>query len=303
MTQPVAAAAPLAEARTLTRRFGAFTAVDGVSMHVRAGEVVGLLGANGAGKTTLLRMLLGLQAPSSGRSLLLGRPPSRDQRRRIGYVPQGLGLYDDLTVRENLDFAAAAFRRPRPDLAGVAEHAGTLVRDLPLGTQRRVAFASALLHAPALLVLDEPTSGVDTLAGARLWDTIHEQAEDGVGVLVTTHNMQEARQCDRLLLMSGGRVVAEGSERDVIGATTAVEVVTEDWTSAFAALERAGQAVTLDGTDVRVADGDPNHLARVLAKAGIRAEVRSVSATIEERMTLLAQAAPAEAAERDGGAA
>lgn len=287
-----AAASPLLEARHLVRRFGSFVAVDDVSMRVLPGEVVGLLGANGAGKTTVIRMLLGLLAPTEGDALLFGGPPDRESRRRIGYVPQGLGLYDDLTVRQNLDFTAAAYGQPRPEVPEhLVAYADTLVGALALGTQRRLAFACALLHRPEVLVLDEPTSGVDPLSRARLWDTVHRQSDAGVGVLVTTHYMQEAQQCDRLLLMSGGRLVAEGSETDVVGGTTAVEVVTDDWAAAFAALERAGEPVTLYGTAVRVADGDAARLLELLNGAGLDGEVRSVPATIEERMTVLARAA------------
>ena len=281
----------LAESRAVSKRFGHFDAVVDVSMNVGRGEVVGLLGANGAGKTTLIRILLGLIGASEGEALLMGAPPSREQRRSIGYVPQSLGLYDDLTVKENLDFTASAYSQERPSVpADLADHADTLVGDLALGTQRRLAFACALLHRPALLVLDEPTSGVDPLSRARLWDTIHQQADTGVGVLVTTHYMQEAQQCHRLLLMSGGRLVAQGSERDVIGGTTAVEISTDDWAAAFSVLERAGEAVTLDGTDVRVADGDAHRLQLVLEAASVPAQIRSVPATIEERMTVLARA-------------
>jgi ABC-2 type transport system ATP-binding protein/ribosome-dependent ATPase len=287
----------------VTKRFGSFAAVVDVTMQVARGEVVGLLGANGAGKTTVIRILLGLLAPSSGDVLLRGAPPSREQRRSIGYVPQSLGLYDDLTVRENLDFTASAYRQPRPTVPdGLAGRADTLVGDLALGTQRRLAFACALLHRPEFLVLDEPTSGVDPLSRARLWDTIHEQADAGVGVLVTTHYMQEAQQCDRLLLMAGGRLVAQGSERDVVGGTTAVEIRTDDWAAAFSALEQAGEAVTLDGIDVRVADGSPDRLRQVLGAAGLKAQIQSVPATIEERMTVLARGERVDAAEPDGAA-
>jgi ABC-2 type transport system ATP-binding protein/ribosome-dependent ATPase len=279
----------LLEARGLTHRFGSFVAVDDVTMHVDAGEVVGLLGANGAGKTTLIRSLLGLVASRDGQALLLGAPPSRDARRRIGYVPQGLGLYDDLTVAENLEFTAQAYGAAMPELPeDLAPHARTLVGSLALGSQRRLAFVCALLHHPEALVLDEPTSGVDPLARARLWDTVREQAEAGVGVLVTTHYMQEAQQCDRLLLMSAGRLVAQGSEADVVAGTTAVEVRTPDWAAAFAALQAAGAPVTLAGRSVRVADGDATDLATVLAAAGVAAEVVAVPATIEERMAVLA---------------
>ena len=162
--------------------------------------------------------------------------------------PQGLGLYRDLTVRENLSFSARAYGSAEPGLPPVlAGRAGVLVRDLPLGAQRQVAFLAALAHSPEVLVLDEPTSGVDALDRAALWDTIRAQAEHGAGVLVTTHYMQEAQQCDRLLLMSNGRLVAQGSETDIIGSTTAVAVHADDWAKAFAALNAAGAPVMLAG--------------------------------------------------------
>ena len=280
----------LLRAEHVTRRFGSFTAVDDVSMHVAAGEVVGLLGANGAGKTTLLRMLLGLLATSDGEVEVLGGAPDRARRARIGYVPQGLGLYRDLTVAENLAFSAGAYGAPPPPLPeGLAAVSGRLVGELPLGLQRRTAFVAALAHSPALLVLDEPTSGVDALARAALWDTVHAQSDAGVGVLVTTHYMAEAEQCDRLLLMSQSRLVASGSEADVIAGTTAAAVRTDDWAAAFAALNDAGAPVMLDGRSVRVADGDPAQLRDLLAAAGVEAEVEPVPATLEERMMVLAR--------------
>ena len=286
--EPISAV-ELVAAEGVSRQFGDFTAVADVSMCVRAGEVVGLLGANGAGKTTLMRMLLGLLPVTAGQVRLLGGPPDRQRRRRIGYVPQHLGLYSDLTVAENLAFVASAYRvaapRLEPELAGSAD---TLVADLPLGTQRQVAFIAALFHSPQLLLLDEPTSGVDPLARAALWDTIGGQAEQGVGVLVTTHYMAEAQQCDRLLLMSSGRLVAAGSERDVVGDTTAIAIHTDDWAKAFAALNAAGQPVILDGRAIRVANGDPDQLRQVLSAAGISARLTPVPATIEERMLILA---------------
>ena len=260
-------------------------------MRVGPGEIVGLLGANGAGKTTLIRMLLGLIATTTGDVELLGGPPDRELRRRLGYVPQGLGLYGDLTVEENLAFTSQAYGTVPPQLPETLRRAtDTLVAKLPLGLQRQLAFLCALAHHPEVLVLDEPTSGVDALARAALWDTIHEQAEGGVGVLVTTHNMAEAEQCDRLLLMSQARLVAQGSEADIIGSTTAVAIRTSDWARAFAVLNEAGQPVMLAGRDVRVADADADQGRAVLAAAGMTAEGGGVPATIEERMMVLARA-------------
>ena len=294
MTQPGASEdrpRVLLAANRVSRKFGAFTAVDDVTLRVEAGEVVGLLGANGAGKTTLIRMLLGLLATSEGEVELFGSSPDREGRRRLGYTPQGLGLYRDLTVRENLAFSAQAYEVAVPELPeALRPVADRLIAELPLGLQRQLAFLSALAHSPEVLVMDEPTSGVDALARAALWDTIHEQAEKGVGVLVSTHNMAEAEQCDRLLLMSRARLVAQGSQADIIGSTTAVSVRTNDWARAFAVLNEAGQPVMLAGRDVRVADADPEQVRRVLSDGRVRADVSGIPATIEERMMVLSRA-------------
>jgi ABC-type multidrug transport system ATPase subunit len=278
------------EAEQISKTYGDRPIVSDFSIRIQRGDRIGVVGPNGAGKTTLIRMLLGLIAVSSGDVELLGGPPDREHRRRLGYVPQGLGLYGDLTVRENLSFSARAYGSAEPALPpALTGHATTLVRDLPLGAQRQVAFLAALAHAPEVLVLDEPTSGVDALARADLWDTIRAQAERGAGVLVTTHYMQEAQQCDRLLLMSNGRLVAQGTEADIIGATTAVAVRTSDWARAFAALNAAGAPVMLAGRAIRVANADPAELHEVLATAGIEASLQRVPATIEERMLVLAR--------------
>jgi ABC-2 type transport system ATP-binding protein len=283
----------LVRSSKVSRAFGDTLAVDDVSMDVRPGEVVGLLGANGAGKTTLIRLLLGLLPVTGGSVELLGGAPDRERRRRLGYVPQSLGLYRDLTVTENLAFTAQAYgaapARLTETLRGSAD---LLVGDLSLGLQRQVAFLAALAHAPQVLVLDEPTSGVDPLARAALWDTVRAEADRGTGVLVTTHYMQEATQCDRLLLMSRARLVAQGSEADIVGETTAAAVRTDDWARAFAALNAAGEPVMLAGRDVRVADSDVAHLRALLGAAGISAEVVAVPATIEERMMVLARESP-----------
>jgi len=276
-------AEPLIRVAAVTRTFGAFTAVDDASLTVEPGEVVGLLGANGAGKTTLIRMVLGLLPPTSGAVSLFGEWPSRATRARLGYVPQGLGLWDDLTVEENLAFVGGAYGAgPIPVPDGLAPIAGRLAGGIGLGRQRQVAFAAALGHAPELLVLDEPTSGVDPLSRARLWDAIRDAADEGVGVLVTTHYMQEAQQCDRLVLMSGGRVAASGTEADIIGSTRAIAVRTERWQDAFGALDAAGIMVMLAGAHVRAVDATESEVGEALA--GIDADMVSVGATLEEAM-------------------
>jgi ABC-2 type transport system ATP-binding protein/ribosome-dependent ATPase len=273
----------------VTKQFGELVVVDGVDLTVAAGEVVGLIGANGAGKTTLIRMLLGLLAPTAGRVRLFGEPPSRRTRSRLGYMPQSLGLYEDLTVAENLAFSAAAYGSTDARLEGeLAEARDALVRDLPLGLRRRAAFAIALAHLPDLLVLDEPTSGVDPLQRARLWETIRASAEHGAGVLVTTHHLSEAEQCDRLVVLANGRVAAAGTLAEVVGDTTAAEVRTPSWEAAFTALDAAGLPVSLVGRALRVPGADPDAVRRLLADAGVPAQVTTVAASFEETFVVLA---------------
>jgi ABC-type multidrug transport system ATPase subunit len=283
----------LASAGGATKRFGALLAVDDVDLEVAAGEVVGLIGANGSGKTTLIRMLLGLLAPTAGRVRLFGEPPSRRTRARLGYLPQSLGLYEDLTVAENLAFSTAAYGGSGAVLEGeLAEARDVLVRELPLGLRRRAAFAIALGHHPDLLVLDEPTSGVDPLQRARLWETIRASAEDGAGVLVTTHHLAEATQCDRLVVLASGRVAAAGTPGEVVGDTTAVEVRTPSWEAAFTALDQAGLPVSLVGRALRVPGADQATVGEALAAAGVPADLAPVPASFEEAFVVLAADRP-----------
>jgi ABC-2 type transport system ATP-binding protein len=279
---------PAVEVRDVVTAFGGFHAVDGVSLTVRPGQVLGLLGANGAGKTTLIRTVLGLVGETSGTVRVLGGAPSRETRRRLGYVPQGLGLSVGLTVAENLELVAAAYGLrvvpPLPD--DLVEHRDRLVGSLGLGVQRRVAFAAALSHRPDLLVLDEPTSGVDPLARAALWDTVRAQAEAGAAVLVTTHYLQEAEQCDELVLMARGRRVAGGTLDEVVAGATAVRVEADDARGAFTALTAAGLPVMLEGRAVRIADGDVEAVRAVLTGAGVPARVEQVAGRLEEVMVL-----------------
>jgi ABC-2 type transport system ATP-binding protein/ribosome-dependent ATPase len=277
---------PLAQTAGVSRRFAHLLAVDGVDLRVDPREVVGLLGANGAGKTTVIRLLLGLLPPTDGAVRLFGRSPSRETRRRIGYVPQGLGLYDDLTPDENLGFAHAVFGGEAGILPPtIRPYADVPVGRLSLGVQRRVAFAQALAHRPDLLVLDEPTSGVDPLARARLWETIREAADAGAGALVTTHHMEEAEECDRLVVMAEGRVVADGTVAQIVGDTRVSVVRTDEWERAFEALETYGMSAALVGRTLRVPGVDPAEVARALGD--VPAEVDEAAATLEERFLQL----------------
>ncbi|NMB88569.1 MAG: ABC transporter ATP-binding protein [Chloroflexi bacterium] len=202
----------------LTRRFGTFLAVDHVSFEVPQGEIVGYLGPNGSGKTTTMRMLLGLLAPSEGSATVLGFDAHRQTeavRARSGYMSQKFALYDELTVRENLAFYAGVYgvRDPqridavlqRLGLAGVA---GQQVRALSAGWRQRLALATAIVHRPQLLLLDEPTSGVDPVARRAFWDMIYSLLAEGITVLVTTHYMDEAEYCQQVGILNNGRLLA-----------------------------------------------------------------------------------------------
>lgn len=203
----------------LTKRFGDFTAVDGVSFEVRAGEVVGYLGPNGSGKTTTIRMLLGLLLPSAGRAEVLGFDVSRQTeaiRPLVGYMSQKFALYDELTMAENLAFYAGLYGLTAVDqrqkevleLVGLSGKQNERAGQVSGGWRQRLALAIALIHQPRLLFLDEPTSGVDPVARRVFWDTIDGLAQAGTTVFVSTHYMDEAEYCGRLGIMSAGRLLA-----------------------------------------------------------------------------------------------
>ena len=204
-------AVPLIDAQGVTHHFGAVHALQGVDLQVNAGEIVGLIGGNGAGKSTLIRVILGLIPPTGGQVRLFDQAPNHEARKRIGYVPQSLGLYPTLTPAENLTFTSQTFHHAvSSQVMGLAGSVGTgLTGQLPLGAQRNLAVICALSHTPRLLILDEPTSGMDPLSRARLWKIIRRAANRGMGILITTHYQQEAIQCDRLIHLDRGRVVVE----------------------------------------------------------------------------------------------
>lgn len=224
MTTPTTAV----EVQDLTRRFGSFVAVDHVSFKVERGEIFGFLGPNGAGKSTTIRMLCGILAPTSGSGHVAGHDIFRESekvKRNIGYMSQRFSLYPDLAAQENLEFYAGVYGVPRRErrqrivdvarLAGVEERLEDRTAILTGGWRQRLALACALVHRPPIVFLDEPTSGVDPLSRRAFWDIIQGLAREGITVFVTTHYLEEAEYCQRLVLINNGRIVLMGSPRQM----------------------------------------------------------------------------------------
>jgi lipooligosaccharide transport system ATP-binding protein len=232
-------ATPLIVARGLTKRFGTFTAVDGVDFDVHAGEVFGFLGPNGAGKTSTMRMIAAVSPVTAGTLRVLDRDPSVEGpaiRARIGVVPQENNLDEELSVVDNLFIYGRYFGLPRAqvraridellDFAQLSERANDRVTVLSGGMKRRLVIARALINTPVLVLLDEPTTGLDPQARHLVWDRLRSLTQQGVTLLLTTHYMDEAEQlCDRLVVMSDARIVAEGSPRDLIAEYAGREVL------------------------------------------------------------------------------
>jgi ABC-2 type transport system ATP-binding protein len=268
-------AMPAIECDRLVKRFGAFTAVDHVSLTVEEGEVFGLLGSNGAGKSTLIRLFCGLLTPTSGTGKVLGLDIARESeevRRRIGYMTQRFSLYEDLTVRQNLDFFAGVYglrgpeRRERQawavDMAGLTGKEDLLTRALPGGWKQRLALACAVLHRPRVVFLDEPTGGVDPISRRRFWHLIDAMAGEGVTLVVTTHYLDEAERCDRIALLHQGRLVALGTVaelKEVFAGRAILEVVCPRVLDAQERLEREGfiHEVAVFGDRLHVVVDDP----------------------------------------------
>lgn len=209
-TAPSPKAQDLISVQELRKRFGDFEALKGVSFAVSPGEIVGLIGANGAGKSTSMRIILGLEAASSGQVSVLGqRPGSLQARKLLGYVPQFVGLAPSLSARENLIFNARQYQCQVPTQVSrwASSFGANPVANLPLSTRRMLACMNATMHAPQLLIMDEPTSGMDPLARLRLWQYLRQLASNGVGILISTHYSSEAAQCDRVVRMRAGQVI------------------------------------------------------------------------------------------------
>ncbi|MGW4498066.1 ABC transporter ATP-binding protein [Micromonospora sp. NPDC004336] len=255
-------AQPLIQAEGLVKRFGDFTAVDGIDVEVRAGEAFGFLGPNGAGKSSTMRMVGCVSPPSGGRLRILGMDPVRDGpaiRARLGVCPQLDNLDPELTVRENLTTYARYFGIPRRvararaaellDFVQLGERADSKVEPLSGGMKRRLTIARALVNEPEIVLLDEPTTGLDPQARHLVWERLFRLKQQGVTLVLTTHYMDEAEQlCDRLVVMDGGRIVAEGSPRALIEQHATREVVE----LRFAAESQEEFAGKLDGLGERV---------------------------------------------------
>jgi ABC-2 type transport system ATP-binding protein len=277
-------------AKDLNKRFGSFQAVKNFQLEIRNGDIYGLLGANGAGKTTSIKIICGLIDPTSGSVTLMGKSKglrAASVRSRIGYMSQKFALYDDLTIGENLDFYARLYgvdesvreERKRWVLASaeLSEEAGMLTKSLPGGWKQRVAFGAAVMHEPEAIFLDEPTSGVDPLARRAMWRMINEFADRGAGILVVTHYLEEAEQCNRLGFMVAGEIILQGSPSEVKanmkGSLYEIEADHPDRALAVLKKKFGASRVSLFGDRLHlVTEGDEQKrvASALLAEAGIK---------------------------------
>ena len=220
--------APSVVVKDLVKRFGDFVAVDHISFEAKKGEIFGFLGPNGAGKSTTIRMLCGLLHPTSGLAMVADTNVAKQPevvRQKIGYMSQKFSLYNDLTVIENVKFFAGMYEVSPDvlpervewalDMAGLKGRERTMTGTLAAGWKQRLALGCAVLHKPPILFLDEPTSGVDPISRRQFWELIHQMAAEGVTVFVTTHYMDEAEYCNRLVLIYRGKIVASGSPAEL----------------------------------------------------------------------------------------
>ncbi len=216
------------DAKDLTKRFGAFTAVDSISFNVNAGEIFGFLGANGSGKSTTIRMLCGLLQSTSGTASVAGfdiNTAPDEIKKNIGYMSQKFSLYDDITCMENIRFWGGIYGLSDAKIeergkwaiaiAGLEGREQSLPRDLPGGFKQRLALGCAMLHEPKVVFLDEPTGGVDPIMRRRFWDLIRQLAEEGTTVFVTTHYLDEAEYCNRIMLIHAGKIIAGGTPEEL----------------------------------------------------------------------------------------
>jgi ABC-2 type transport system ATP-binding protein len=274
----------LIDVRGLTKRYGDRTVVDKVDLQVRRGSIYGFLGPNGSGKTTTIRMLCGLLTPDEGEGRCLGfdiRTEARKIKRQVGYMTQKFGLYEDLSIDENLDFIARVYavpqRRAKVDATlvqlGLDSRRSQLAGALSGGWKQRLALAACLLHEPKLLLLDEPTAGVDPQARRIFWDQLHELAANGLTVLVSTHYMDEAARCHALAYICYGRLLAQGTGAELVAHAALASAEISGPAAGLAALghalrgDRSLRSVASFGTTLHVSAGEQAALDAALARA------------------------------------
>jgi ABC-2 type transport system ATP-binding protein len=294
------------DVRGLTKRYGNRTVVDHVDMQVERGRIHGFLGPNGSGKTTTIRMLCGLLTPDEGSGTCLGydlRTEARKIKRQVGYMTQKFGLYEDLSIEENLDFIARVYEVPERtrkvqvalDQLGLASRRTQLAGALSGGWKQRLALAACLLHEPQLLLLDEPTAGVDPKARREFWDHLHELAGGGLTVLVSTHYMDEAERCHRLAYIAYGRLLAQGTAQELVAAADLSTYEISGPALAEAARElRAHPALNIAsfGATLHVSATSPDELDAALAPLRTRGlQVAPVETNLEDVFIALMQQA------------
>jgi ABC-2 type transport system ATP-binding protein len=293
----------------LTKHYGGRAVVDHIDLQVQTGRICGFLGPNGSGKTTTIRMLCGLLTPDGGRGTCLGLDINRqaaDIKRQVGYMTQKFGLYDDLSIRENLDFVARLFELPHRRAAvdqslerlGLTGRQSQLAGALSGGWKQRLALAACLIHTPRLLLLDEPTAGVDPKARRDFWDQIHALAAEGITVLVSTHYMDEAERCHELVYIAYGKLLARGTERQIIDASRLKvwAIRGEDLNGMLATLKAAPGVLSVAafGNAVHVAGQDATLLEAALAPLRQRAglQIEAADSNLEDVFISLIASAP-----------
>jgi len=273
----------------LSKSFGKRKVVSGLSLQVAKGEICGFLGANGSGKTTTIRMLCGLLTPDGGSGTCIGYDiiaQSHDIRRDVGYMTQKFSLYEDLTIFENLDFVARVFEMKDRKAAvagimqrmGLADRRDQLAGELSGGWKQRLALAACVLHQPKLLLLDEPTAGVDAKARREFWDLIHDMAADGLTTLVSTHYMDEAERCSRIVYLAQGHIVVQGPATEVVGKSGLITFEGEGAT--VEAVTRALRAAP--GVEAAAVFGHAVHLAGT-NRAALQSAIQSLGGGLKWR--------------------
>jgi ABC-2 type transport system ATP-binding protein len=294
------------EVNNLTKTFGKFTAVDGISFNVNKGEIFGFLGANGAGKTTTIRMLCGILSPTSGDAVVGGfsiMKESNKVKTRIGYMSQRFSLYNDLTVEENINFFSGVYNLPEQKLkerkkwvlaiANLEGKEKLLTASLPGGIKQRLALGTAVIHQPEIVFLDEPTSGVDPISRRNFWELINLLSDEGVTVLVTTHYLEEAEFCNNIIMIDQGKIIAEGNSKELKFEHIKNKMYELEIDNPVEAMERLKQADFIDeisifGNNLHISVNDKikdkNQISSFINQAGVYtvSKIDEITPTLED---------------------